>query len=340
MSRYNDDNEGFGDKLSAASDAVTRHGLFQYVTKNPKRVVAGAAALLLASQSIFAVTPNERANVRFLGGSPWYSTALGAGPHLKIPFLDHVDVVQTALTTQKINTIDVGTVDNQRVKLDINFNYTIPDSKVDYVLYKVGRAGNTDIKDQVERTVESVAVDIFAQQNMNNVNANLGSIRADMQKQIALQLYNLYGIQTQSLQISKVTPSDTFIATNEQAVAEKNKSIGAENAVTRVKAEAQQAAAKATGIANAQIAQATGNAESVRLNAVAEKTRLVLIGEGEEARLQAEMKPFGSADKYIKYLGAKAALQWRGNVPQVIAGATRGGGGASIIVPVPPAPAG
>jgi regulator of protease activity HflC (stomatin/prohibitin superfamily) len=177
------------------------------------------AALVVVSDAFYSVSPNERANVRRFGGQALYKDPIQPGSlYFKIPFVDKVDRVQVALTTQEIDTIDVGTVDNQRVTLDLNFNFTIPDDRVNYILYSVGQAGNFDIRKQVARTVESVAVSTFAKENMNNVNANLEHIREGMQSEIATALYNLYGIQTHSLQIAKVRPSEVFLKSNEAAV--------------------------------------------------------------------------------------------------------------------------
>jgi hypothetical protein len=68
------------------------------------------------------------------------------------------------------------------------------------------------------------------------------------------------------------------------------------------------------------------------LEAQANKTRQVLDGEGLEARLAAEIKPFGSPDKYIEYLKARATLNWNGQQPQIVAGT---GSSANLIIPVP-----
>ena len=77
---------------------------------------------------------------------------------------------------------------------------------------------------------------------------------------------------------------------------------------------------------------ARGQAESTRLNAQANKDRLVLEGESLQANLAAQIAPFGAPDKYVSYLQAKAALQWNGQVPQVQTGS---GTATNLVIPLP-----
>ena len=89
---------------------------------------------------------------------------------------------------------------------------------------------------------------------------------------------------------------------------------------------------KAKGEADGAIESAKGRAAAVRLEAEANKTKLELEGSGQESRLSAEIKPFGSPERYIQYLGAKAALNWNGQQPQVVAGT---GSSTNLLVPMP-----
>lgn len=237
------------------------------------------------------------------------------------------------MKTLHIPPFEVTTVDNQKVTIDENFNYTIPEDQVYHVMYEIGRAGNTDIESQVVPVVKDRTGRIFAGQNMASVNANRNQIQADIEKSVSQSVEELFGIQPHSLQIAGIIPSATFMASNEEAVKAKNAAVAAENTKRTKQFEADQIVIRAKGDADSAIEAARGRSQSTLLEAQANKTRQVLEGEGLEARLAAEIRPFGSADKYIEYLKAKAALNWNGQQQQVVAG---NGSSTNLVVPVPP----
>jgi regulator of protease activity HflC (stomatin/prohibitin superfamily) len=304
-----------------------------FTKKRSISIGAVTGSLLALYGSLFTVSPSERANVRRMG-TVEYEMPLKSGLHFKLPFVDTVDKLQISLNTRELGDIDVGTVDNQRAIIKTNYVYDIPDDAVNQLLYTTGDAGPGGIQDQVEKTVRSAAVSVFARQNMNTVNQNLEQIRLELQQTASQQLKSLYKIEVRNVQIEEVKPSEAFLRSNEDAVKAKNAAVAAENQLKTVQFQAQQAAATAKGAADAAIEQARGQAESVRLNAEADKTRLQLLGEGEQARLQAEIKAFGdNPDVYVRYLQARAVMNWKGEVPQFTAGA---GTNTNLIVPLPP----
>lgn len=119
----------------------------------------------------------------------------------------------------------------------------------------------------------------------------------------------------------------------DQATMAKNAAIAAENQLRTKEFEAKQVAATAKGQADASIEQARGQAESTRLNAEANKLKLVLEGEGLKASLDNQIAALGGADKYLQYLTAKAAQNWNGQTPQIMSG---GGSGSApnLIIPL------
>ena len=290
--------------------------------------------LLFLNGSWYKVDQTERANVRRFGVAQ-YRTPVQPGFHFKLPLIDSVDKIQVSLTTLHIPPFDVITVDNQKITIDENFNYTIPEEKVYHVMYEIGRAGNVDIESQVVPVVKDRTARIFAVQNMVNVNANRAAIQAEIEKFVSTSVEELFGIQPHSLQISGIIPSAAFMASNEAAVKAKNDAVAAENTKRIRQFEADQIVIKAKGDADSAIEAARGRSQSTLLEAQANKTRQVLEGEGMEARLAAEIRPFGSPDKYIEYLKARAALNWNGQQPQIVAGT---GSTTSLIVPLPSAP--
>lgn len=302
----------------------------------PKRitiVVVVVFGLLFANGSVFKVDQTELANVRRFGTVLYpRSEPLGPGLHFKFPLIDTADRMRVTLQTLHVPPFDVLTVDNQRVTIEENFNYTISKDQFYHVMYEVGRPGNVDIDDQVIPVVKDRTARIFAAQNMVTVNANREVIQEQIEKNVTLAVEGLFGITAHSLQIAAITPSANFMKSIDEATMAKNAAIAAENELRTKQFQAQQVAATAKGQADAAIENARGQAEATRLNAQANKDRLVLEGEGLQANLAAQIAPFGSPEKYVAYLQAKATLQWNGQLPQVQTGS---GAGTNFVIPLP-----
>jgi membrane protease subunit HflC len=295
--------------------------------------VVALLALMTLFNAVFTIDQTEFGNVRRFGTVLYpKEQPLEPGLHFKLPFIDTVDAVRVTLQTLHVKPFDVLTVDNQRVTIEENFNYTIPKRSVYHLLYEVGKSGNVDIQDQVDAVAKDRTARVLAKQNMVTVNAQREAIQAEIEKDVSKSMDELFQIQTHSLQIAAIKPSDAFMQSIDAATRAKNDAIKAENDLRTKQFEAQQVAAIAKGKADAAIENARGEAEATRLNAEAEKTKLVLTGEGQQKNLEAQIKPFGSADKYIEFMKAQAALKWNGQQPQIVAG---GGVGATLVVPMP-----
>ncbi len=311
--------------------AYASEGLSQHFSRSAKWIALGVLGFYGIQDSFFSIQPTDRGNIRRFGVVQ-YEKPLAPGLHFKIPFIDAVDRIQVSLVTMHIPPFDVTTVDNQKVTLDLNFNYTIPENKVYHLMYEIGRPGNNEIESQIMPVVRDRASRIFAGQNMVTVNVNRNEIQTLIEQSISKSVEELFGIEPHSLQIAGIKPSDAFMASNELAVKAKNDAIAAENTKRTRQFEADQQVIKAKGEADGAIEAAKGRAAAVRLEAEANKTKLELEGSGQEARLSAEIKPFGSPERYIQYLSAKAALNWNGQQPQVVAGT---GSSTNLLVPMP-----
>lgn len=291
------------------------------------------AVLIVIFGSIFTIDQTELGNVRRFGTVLYPADKpLRAGLHFKLPLVDTVDRIPITLRTLHIPPFDVLTVDNQKVAIEENFNYTVPVSSAYHLMYEVGKSGNADIDDQIFAVAKDRTARVLAKQNMVSVNAQREAIQAEIEKSVAQAVDDLFKIETHSLQIAAIKPSESFMHSIDAATRAKNEAIKAENDLRTKQFEAQQAAAVAKGKADAAIEEARGNAESIRLNAEAEKEKLVLLGEGQQKSLEAQIKPFGDADKYIEYVKTQAALKWNGQQPQIMTGS---GGATTLVVPVP-----
>lgn len=292
----------------------------------------GIAAYIVLSSSIYVVDPSEMANIRRMG-NPVYKQPVGSGPHFKIPFIDTVDIVQVSLTTLHIPPFDVNTVDNQKITLDMNFNFTIPRNKVNHLLYEVGKTGNMDIADSIIPVVKDRAGRIFNKQNTTAISQNREAIQEQVTRAVFSAMEELFGLQPHSLQIAQIIYSPTFVQSNENAVKAKNDAVAEQNKQVVETAKAQQKVIAAKGLADSAIESATGAAKSAVIRAEADKTKQILDGEGQAARLKLEISAFNSSPElYIRYLQARAQLQWNGQSPQVVGGAN---GQQAVVVPIP-----
>ena len=290
------------------------------------------AAYIVISGTIYVVDPSEMANVRRMGNVV-YNEPVGAGPHFKIPIVDTVDIVQVSLTTLHIPPFDVNTVDNQKITLDMNFNYTIPRNKVNHLLYEVGKTGNADIADSIIPVVKDRAGRVFNRQNTTAISQNREAIQEQVRHDVFAAMSELFGLQPHSLQIAQIIYSPTFVQSNENAVKAKNDAVAEQNKQVVETAKAQQKVIAAKGQADSEIEAATGSAKSAVIRAQADKTKQVLDGEGQAARLKLEISAFNnSPELYIRYLQARAQLQWNGQSPQVVGGANSQ---QAIVVPLP-----
>lgn len=291
-------------------------------------VIVGLVILfVLFFGSWFRVDQTEMAFTRRFGTvQQERSKPLGPGLHFKLPLIDSADTLQVSLKTIHIPPFDVLTVDNQRVTIEENFNYTITAKDVYHVLYEVGRAGDYDIHDQIIPVAHDRTARIFAGQNMVTVNANREKIQEEVETTIIKSVEDLFGITPHSLQITAIKPSDGFMKSIDAATMAKNAAIEAENQLRTKQFQAQQVAATAKGAADATIEEARGRAESVKLQANAEATAVIVKAEAEQKRLElegrgletnfrAQAAGMGGPDKLVEYLNSKAKLNWDGKLP-------------------------
>ncbi len=305
------------------------------ISKRTGLILSGIfAAAVLLPQSYYTVKPSDMANVRRLGVAR-FEEPVGPGLHFKIPLIDDVDAIQVNLRTLHIKPFIVKTVDNQQITLDINFNYTVPQDKVNHLLYEVGKAGGDDIDSSIIPVAMDRASRVFALQNTTQISANRETIQKDVETKVFDAVEAQFGIDPHSLQIAGITLSDAFVTSNENAVRAKNDAVAEQNGVRVREAQAEQARIKSKGAAGATVEDARGASESTVIVAEAKKEALQLEGEGQAAYTQAGIDVFGSVEKYLEYLGVKAALKWDGNPPQVVA---KGGNVTTVVVPQTPAP--
>jgi len=286
-------------------------------------VVAGG--LLLSS--FYVVQPTEMAGVRRLG-TVVSDKPVGPGLHLKVPFVDVVDTIQTSLDTFNLSNLIVYTVDNQAVTVSLGISYRIPAAAVLKLLYQVGRTGNVDITENIRPILADRVLRVFATQNTVSISANREQIAALITKNVTEALSNIFGLEITDLQLSSITYSPSFQASVEAAVQAKNDAIRAENTVSKVQYEGEQAKVQAAAQAAVRIAQANGDAEAVVAQARAQREASILKAEG---AAQATTLTGEAEAKIIQQIGSavasnptvvayETAHRWNGTMPATMLG--------------------
>jgi len=207
-------------------------------------IITVGAVAATALSSVYTVQPTEMAGVRRLGTVVTVAP-VGPGLHMKMPWIDIVDTIQTSLDTFQMNNLTVYTIDNQAVTVGLGISYHIPASAVMRLLYGVGRSGNVDIAENIRPVLADRVLRVFSTQNTVSISANREHIAAEIRKRVDEGLGSIFGLEITDLQLSSITYSPSFQASVEAAVQAKNDAIRAENMVSRVRYEGEQAKVQA-----------------------------------------------------------------------------------------------
>jgi membrane protease subunit HflC len=289
-----------------------------------------AAAVIFSPLYTYTIKPSDMGNVRRLGTKLYNEPLESAGLQFKIPFIDSVDTMQVNLKTLHIPKFTVNTVDNQQVTLSINFNYTVPKSAVNFLMYGIGKTSGTGIDDQIITVAKDRIYRVFSQENTTLISANRETIQEEVQKQVFDAVTTQFNIAPHSLQIAEIGYSDTFVESNDKAVRNKNEAVKQQNNERVQAAKSDQARITAEGQAKVLDQNARGDAESSIIVAQAKKDAAKLTGEGQGAFTKAMIGVFGNDPAlYNRYLDAVTALKWNGERSKVEAN----GGNATVVIP-------
>ena len=229
---------------------------------------------------------------------------LNEGLHFVTPFAD--DVINIEVRTLKYErSTTSASKDLQTVRTTVTVNYH-PEREMVHYLYKdLGLDyENRVIQPAIEETVKQVT----ANYNAEELITKRPQVKADIQDEITKRL-NEFNLATEVISITDFEFSLLFAQAIESKVEAEQKALKAENDLTRIQVEAQQAEAHAVGTANANIAEAEGEAEAIRIinQALAENPN------------------------YLEWLKTQA---WDGKLPLVV------GEGGTPFIQIPVSPAG
>jgi len=185
---------------------------------------------------------------------------LDEGLHFVIPFQDQV-VNMEVRTLLFVKGTSAASKDLQTVTTEVTVNYA-PNPETVNILYKeVGLNYQNRI---IAPAVEEVVKQVTANYNAEELITKRPLVKSDIETEITLRL-NVFNIETQVISITDFQFSQLFSSAIESKVEAEQKALKAENDLKRIQVEALQSEAIAQGVAKANIAQANGEAEAIRI---------------------------------------------------------------------------
>jgi len=185
---------------------------------------------------------------------------LDEGLHFVVPFQDTV-VNMEVRTLLFVKGTSSASKDLQTVTTEVTVNYH-PDPESINILYKeVGLNYQNRI---IAPAVEEVVKQVTANYNAEELITKRPLVKSDIEQEITKRL-NVYNLITEVISITDFQFSSLFSAAIESKVEAEQKAFKAENDLKRIEVEARQRAAQAEGLAAANIAEASGEAEAIRI---------------------------------------------------------------------------
>ncbi|MCH8916394.1 MAG: prohibitin family protein [Thaumarchaeota archaeon] len=271
-----------------------------------KGIAIGIVALIvigvMASAAVQIVDAGHRGVLLHWNAVDVTSPPLDEGLHFVVPFQDTV-VNMEVRTLLFVKGTSSASKDLQTVTTEVTVNYH-PDPEAINILYKeVGLNYQNRI---IAPAVEEVVKQVTANYNAEELITKRPLVKADIEAEITKRL-NVYNLITEVISITDFQFSSLFSTAIESKVEAEQKALKAENDLRRIEVEARQRAAQAEGLAAANIAEANGEAEAIKIINAA----------------------LAQNPNYLEWLKTQA---WDGKLPLVV-----GSGGTPFIqIPVKP----
>jgi len=227
-------------------------------------VVIGIIALIvigvMASAAVQIVDSGHRGVLLHWNAVDVTVPPLDEGLHFVVPFQDTV-VNMEVRTLLFVKGTSAASKDLQTVTTEVTVNYH-PDPESINVLYKeVGLNYQNRI---IAPAVEEVVKQVTANYNAEELITKRPLVKADIEAEITKRL-NVYNLITEIISITDFQFSSLFSSAIESKVEAEQKALKAENDLRRIEVEARQRAAQSEGIAAANIAEANGEAEAIKI---------------------------------------------------------------------------
>lgn len=235
------------------------------INKNKVKVVVVAVLLIIVvsvtlSSAIKIVDAGHRGVLTHWNAVDLTAAPLDEGLHFVMPIQD--DVINMEVRTLKYEKKSTSAShDLQSVQTVVTVNYH-PDKEQIHHLYKNIGLSYEDrvIQPAIEETVKQVT----ANYNAEELITKRPQVKADIEAEISQRL-GKFNLVTEIVSITDFEFSPLFSEAIESKVEAEQKALKAENDLRRIEVEARQREANAVGLANANIAEANGEAKAIAI---------------------------------------------------------------------------
>ncbi|MFB5618805.1 MAG: prohibitin family protein [Nitrosopumilaceae archaeon] len=271
-----------------------------------KVVIVGAIILIIigvvVSASVQIVDAGHRGVLLHWNAVDLTAPPLDEGIHFLVPFQDSI-VPMEIRTLKFVTDTSSASRDLQTVSTEVTVNYR-PDANSVHTLFKeVGLQYEDRI---IQPAVEEVIKQVTARYNAEELITKRPLVKADIEQEITTRL-NVYNINTDVISITNFQFSPLFAQAIESKVEAEQRALQAENDLLRIEVEARQLAAQAEGLAAANIAEANGEAQAIKIINLA----------------------LAENPNYLEWLKTQ---EWDGKLPLVV------GNGATPFIQIPMSP--
>ena len=193
----------------------------------------------------------------------WNAVDLSAPPleeglHFVVPFQDSVVPLEVR-TLKYTKSTTSASKDLQTVSTEITVNYHPTPNSVHYLYKEVGLDYENRI---IQPTVEEVVKQVTANYNAEELITKRPQVKQDIEAEIGARLAD-FNITTEIVSITDFQFSMLFAQAIEAKVEAEQRALQAENDLRRIEVEARQFEAQAVGKAQANIAEAEGEAKAI-----------------------------------------------------------------------------
>ena len=229
-----------------------------------KLIILGVIALIIiaavSSASVQIVESGNRGVLLHWSAVDTSVAPLQEGLHFVVPFQDKV-VNMEVRTLKFVKATSGASRDLQTVSTEVTVNYRASPNSVHTLYKEVGLDYEGRI---IQPAVEEVVKQITAKYNAEELITKRPLVKADIETEITARL-NPFNISTDAISITDFQFSALFSQAIESKVEAEQKALKAENDLRRIEVEARQQEQQAKGIAAANVAEAAGEAEAIKI---------------------------------------------------------------------------
>jgi len=241
-------------------------------------VVAVVAVVAAAINSFYTIQPAERGVIQRFGA---YHSVAGPGPHLKLPWIDTVQVVNVDQINKFIHRAQMLTRDENIVDVTVEVQFRILDA-VDF-LFQDANPGNT-----IHGAMESSLREVIGKSNLDEIiTENRGGIALEVQQgtQDLLELYRT-GLSVTNVNIQDAKAPEPVQDAFDDAIKAREDNVRLQN--------------QAEAYANDVVPRARGAAARLVEDAKAYKAKVVAEADGESQRFLALLAEYAKAPEVTR----------------------------------------